>query len=130
MQGGLQTQLAQSMQGGSPMNIATPGSPTAMPGLQAPAPTPMPDRSPMSMMHKPALQQAVQQSQMPQQADMTIPGLQDQNPQQPGVQVPTSEAELIIKALDSRMKSISKIHEAVANNLYPAPPEPLQSDEA
>lgn len=112
-QGGLATQLAQSIQGGSPMNIATPGSPTAMPGLQAPSPTPMPDRSPATNFTPNQMQQPVPQGMpQPQQAQqpmITLP-VQDASPEQPGTQIPVSESELLIKALDSRLKSLSKIH--------------------
>ena len=63
---------------------------------------------------------------MPQQGQeqmVTLP-TEDRDQQSPGVQVPTSEAELIIKALDGRMKSLSKIHGMAAQAAFPQPQQP------
>lgn len=124
MQGGLATQLAQSMQSGqSPMNISTPGGPMQQQGLQAPSPTPMPDKSPMTMINPPQGMQVPTNPQSPAQAtgqDVTLP-IQDANPQQAGVQIPASESELILKALDHRLKTLSKIHSMAATSAFPQP---------
>lgn len=119
---GLQAQLAQGMASGSPMNIATPGSPTFQQGLTAPS-IPMPDKSPATNFtpHQmsPAMQAPMPQQGQPQQM-MTLP-IEDANAQAPGVQVPESEASLILKSLDHRLENISKVQEMVTAFHHPQP---------
>lgn len=122
----LMSQLSQSMQQGqSPMSVALPGSPTAMQGMSA-TPSPMPDKSPMSQIHPPQGMQVPVNPQAPAQAtgqDVTLP-VQDTDPNQPGVQIPASESELILKALDHRLKTLSKIHSMAATSAFPQPQQP------
>ncbi len=85
----------------------------------------MPDQSIASQFTPSQMQQQPPQG-MP-QADgqqMTTLPIQDGDQQAPGVQVPTSEASLIIEALDGRMKSLSKIHTMAAQAAFPQPQQP------
>lgn len=134
----LMTQLNNSMQsGGSPMDVQTPGSPMFDPSLQTPSPTPMPQGSPMSQIHvtHPDLHAVLQKqgispgggdpAMQPNAAgNVTLP-LQDQEPQSPGVQVPLSDAQLIIKAMTKHMDHKNKIEAKVLDAALPQP-EPSQ----
>lgn len=51
---------------------------------------------------------------------VTLP-VQDENPQQPGTQVSQSEAQLILKALSSRLGMIGKHESAIRDHIFPAP---------
>lgn len=127
------SQLNNSMQsGGSPMNVQTPGSPNYDPSLIAPSPTPTPQGSPMSQIHitHPDLH-AVLQKQGISPADpnaptpnaagnVTLP-IQDEEPQSPGVQVPLSDAQLIIKAMSKHMDHKNKIEAKVLDAAIPQP---------
>jgi hypothetical protein len=128
----LMTQLTNTMsQGQSPMNVQTPGSPMYQPSLITPAPAPTPDRSPEAAMHLGALHRYYEKNGMQKPSQLTSaptaqPGgsqvtlpVQDTNPQQPGVQIPVSEAELIVKALTKRLEHHSKAGEKVLNALMP-----------
>ena len=102
----------------------SPQSPNFQGPLQAPQNPPMPNKSPTSAMHlTDALKRrnidpgAIAQLTQSTQPQVTLP-IQDQNPQQPGVQVPQSEAELIIKALTDRMKTLGKHESAVRDHLF------------
>lgn len=123
MQPSLQTQLAQGMMGNSPMNIQSPSAPTYQPGLTTPLPPPMPDKSPASNFTPTQMQQQPPQG-MPQ--DMVTLPIQDGDQQTPGVQVPETEAELILKALTHRQKSISKVQEMAAAHMFPQPMQPQE----
>lgn len=125
----LMSQLSNSMaQGGSPMNVQTPGSPQFDPSLQMPSPTPMPDQSISSQFSPSQMQQQPPQGMGQQPQQMATLPIQDGDQQTPGVQVPASEAELIIKALGKRMQSLSKIHEMAAGTAFPQP-EPPQAQQ-
>lgn len=117
----LQTQLSQSMLSGSPMNTMTPSAPYYDPSLQSPQPVPTPDKSPATNF-TPTQMQPQNQAPLPQ--EMTTLPIQDGDQGQPGVQVPKSEAELIINALTHRQKSISKVQEMAAAHMYPQPAQP------
>ncbi len=131
----LMSQLTAGMaQGTSPMNTVTPGAPTYQPSLVPPQNTPMPDKSPTSAMHlhnafqrrglpiPPQLQtQATAQPSVSQGGSQVTLPVEDQNPQQAGVQVPVGEAELIIKALTSRLQMLGKHESAVRDHLFPKP---------
>lgn len=125
-------QVTSSMASGqSPLNQISSSSPASQPGLMPPPQTPMPGND-YSVIHKAAASRGMDlsghpqlqpgQSQQSQGQDVTLP-IQDNNPQQPGVQVPASEAELIIKALTGRMKTISgheeKIRDAALSMIQP-----------
>lgn len=115
-------------------------APTFQPGMSAPT-TPMPDKSPASLIHGSPFHRALQrrgidmptQAQMPATAqpnasgDVTLP-IQDANPSQPGVQVPPSEAELIIKALTSRLHMLGK-HESAVRDALLAPAQEQEASE-
>lgn len=103
--------LVRSMMNGSPSPLQqSPSSVGFDPNLQVPAYPQMPDKSPMTaipthQMEQPS-QQPTQQSQQP--GIVTIPGVQDAAPQQPGLQIPLSEAQLIVKTLGARLNHLSK----------------------
>lgn len=128
-------QLSQQMAQGVPtLDQNTAGSPNFDPSLQPPMPGAMPQGSPMTAMDS-ALHRAHQRRGMPipaqmsqasgQQGDVTLP-IEDNNPQQPGVQVSPTEAELILKAMDSRLKHHSKITEHLMKTFLPQPQETPQ----
>lgn len=130
----LMSQLSNTMATGqSPMNVQTPGSPMFDPGLISPNPSPMPNKSPMSMMHlqnhfkntgmplPPQLQQM--QGGQGQQPLVTLP-IEDQSQQQPGVQVPASEAELIIKAMTKHLDHKHKMEGKMLDAVLPQPQLP------
>jgi len=112
--------------GNSPLNQVSNSAPTFNAGLQAPTPVPTPNQSPMSAVPNASLQKSLQQRgvQMPQMqnqgvGEVTVPqgiGAQDTNKSQPGTQIPTTEAELIIKALASRLGLIGKKETASLQN--------------
>jgi hypothetical protein len=129
---GLLGQINQSMSQGIPeLGQVSSTSPNFDQQLQPNAPSPMPDKSPASMISP--LHSALQRRGMPippqlaQQnqgvGQVTVPngtpGVQDTNKQQPGVQIPASEAELIIKALTSRLGMLGKHESAVRDHLFP-----------
>lgn len=119
--------LSRSMMEGQPLPTS-PQSASFQPSLVVPQNPPMPNKSPITSMH---LQSAMARRAGQQQPDavpqnatpsaspnqITLPA-QDQNPQQPGVQVPLSEAELIIKALSDRLKHHTK---SEAHQTYASP---------
>ena len=129
---GLLGQLNQSMSQGTPaLGQVTGQSPNFQPQLQPPAPSPMPDKSPASMIPKTALHRAFERrgkqippqlqnlgvgSNMPPSAAPQATG-STQPPQ--GVNVPVSEAELIIKALTSRLKTVGEHESAIRDALLP-----------
>lgn len=123
---GAQGDLARSMTAGQPAPMQqSPLSSNFAPNLVVPPPPQLPNKSPMSAM-SPALQAAMQRGSQstqtppaPQQnsQQVTLP-VQDQNQQQPGIQVPISEAELIIKAMTERLKHTTKME---AHSSYAAP---------
>ncbi len=123
----LQAQMATGMlQGGSPLNVATQGSPTYDPSLQPTSPIPSPNQSIAGQFSPSQMQQSAQQQ--PQQGVqdpnlVTIP-TQDSDPQTPGTQVPFNEVEGIIGALNDRLKAISSIHKQQTEHLYPTPQQP------
>lgn len=121
----LQNALAQGMQSGSPMNAQTPSAPGFDPGTQPPAQPPMPNQSPMSQIRPMPGQVAGGQPQGQGQM-MTLP-VNDSDPNTPGVQIPASESELLIKALNDRLKSLSKIHTMAAQAAYPQPQQEAQA---
>lgn len=138
----LMSMLSSGMaQGNSPLNQVQQGSPNFDPSLQTPPNAPMPQKSPVSMMRlsNAANQRGVDLSQhpqmmgaqapapaaQPQQPQMTLP-VQDQNPEQSGTQVPLSEAELILKAMDSRLKHLSKHEQHLTEVLLPKAPSAPQ----
>ena len=114
--------------GNSPLNQVSNSAPTFNAGLQAPTPVPTPNQSPMSAVPNTSLQKSLQQRgvQLPQQPQMQNQGVgevtvpngmgQDTNKAQPGTQIPTTEAELIIKALASRLGLIGKKETASLQN--------------
>lgn len=109
--------LSQSMaQGLSAPMQTSPQSVSFQPGLQAPQNPPMPDKTPMAM--SPHLKAALARRGMPMPGALPAPvspqGMPQQGMQQP--QMPQSESDLIIKALDSRLKHITKkeAHESYA----------------
>ncbi len=135
----LGNQYAASVQGGgSPLNIMTPGSAGFQPQLQTPQAPNMPSKSPMSQINPPSpmLDQNGQPvghplinpppplPPHPVQNQVTLP-IQDSDPNQPGIQIPATESELILKALDHRLKALSKIHLSAAQAAY----EPGDGDE-
>lgn len=130
---GLLGQLNQSMQQGVPALGQVSGtSPNFDASLQPQPPTAMPQKSPATMMHLHGAAQrrgidpaSVQQLQPDASGNVTLP-VQDSNTQQPGVQVPVSEAELILKALSSRLGMIGKHESAVRDHLFPQPQESAQ----
>ncbi len=123
-------QLNRSMQADTPaLDQVTGTSPNFDPSLATPAPSAMPDKSPATMMHlHGALARrginptSIEQLNQPEQAGgqplVTLP-IQDQSPQQPGVQVPMSEADLIIKALSKRLDHRNKMEASVAKAMLP-----------
>lgn len=135
-------QISQSMASGqSPLNSISSSSPAFQPGLTPPS-VPMPDKSPASFIHRAAGRRGMDLSNHPQLqanfAQSPTPGapvnsdpssftnpqqatlpIQDQNPQQPGVQVPISEAELIVKALNKRLDHHTKMTEKLMNTMLP-----------
>lgn len=119
---GLIGQLNQSMSQGVPaLGQVSSTSPNFDPSLQAQPPMPNPTSSTGAGI-SPALQRAMakggqQQSQQPQQPQSVTLPVQDQNPQQPGVQVPATEAELLIKALSSRLGLIGKHESAIRDHM-------------
>lgn len=131
MQPSLMSQLTQSMaQGGSPMNVQTPGSPMYQPSLTPQTPSPMPDKSPTTAMHLGALHRYFEKNNIPKPSQLqsgniapagqvTLPPVQDVNPNQSGTQIPTSEAELIIKALSKRLEHHSKTAEKIVGSMLP-----------
>ncbi len=115
------------MQQGVPaLDQNTPTSPNFEPGMTTPS-IPMPDKSPATMMHlHSALQRrGINPASIAQlnnsNNSVTLPtqAIQDHNPQQPGVQIPASEAELIIKALSRRLEHRNKIEASVAKAIIP-----------
>ena len=128
-------QLQQSMSGGQPaLGQVSSQSPTFDPTTQTPPQTPMPQGSPLSRafsrrgMQMPQGQQAptAQPTQQPQPM-VTLPGVTDQS-KAPGVQVPVSEAEKLIGALEKlggtfskRLDVINGHEEAVRNAALPSP---------
>lgn len=126
-------QLNQSMQAGTPtLDQVSGSSPNFDPNLQPTSPAPMPQGSPATMMHlhgalsrrginPTSIQQlndAGQQGGSNGQPLVTLP-IQDQNQEQPGVQVPMSEADLIIKALSKRLDHRNKMEATVAKVMMP-----------
>lgn len=122
-------QLNSSMQAGTPeISQVSGGSPNFDPSLVAPQNTPMGDKSPASEIHETPLHRALKrrgisippqlQSQTAPTPGMTTLPIQDESAQ-PGVQVPTSEAELIIKALTKRMDHHSKVTEKLLDSFLP-----------
>lgn len=108
---------------GAALSQDSPASAGYDPSLTVPSYPPMPQGSPVADMHlkaamarragggQPAQPAPQSASQTPSQS-ITLP-VQDSNPQQPGVQVNPTEAELIIKAMTDRMKHLSKKDEHV-----------------
>lgn len=122
----LMARLTQGMQAGnSPMNTVTSGSPNFQPSLQSPTPSPMPNKTfhleaalkRRGMQLPPQLAQ--QGEPQAQGGQVTLPNVQDINPQQPGVQVPLSEVELIIKALSKHLDHKNKMEAKVLEAALP-----------
>lgn len=121
-------QMSASMGSGqSPLNSISSSSPAGDPTLQPPAASPMPQGSPASLI-KAAQGRGMDLSQHPQlQSQPQMPQQPMQTPQpSPGdgqVEMPVTEAELLIKALSGRLKTISgheeKLRDAAINVLTP-----------
>lgn len=119
---GAQGSLARSMMSGQPaIDQESPLSAGFDPSLVVPQRPPMPNGSPMSAM-SPALKALVNQSQAPmgqlqqpvsssQSNQVTLP-VEDASPNQPGVQVQSSEAMKIIGAMEHYLKHITKKEQA------------------
>ncbi len=126
-------QAAAAMNSGQPpLGQVSNQAPTFNSSLQVPPISPMPNKSPMSAIHKALLRRNINPSTIPQlgtqnvgvgsnmpPTEVTMPQVQDTNQSQPGVQIPVSEAELIIKALTSRLGLIGKHESAIRDHLLP-----------
>jgi len=139
---GLIGQLNQSMSQGQPaLSQVSSTSPNFDPSLAATPSTPTPDRSPMSFVHKDhlaAVHKAFQRRGLPVPSHLqggtqpdangmiTLPTMPDANAGQAGEQITPTEAQMIVKALDSRLKTLSKNESAIHSALFPpaAPQEP------
>ena len=134
---GILGQLEQSMSQGVPEpGQVDSASPNFAPSMQPPPVSPMPQKSPASMMHKTAIGRHFQKQGLPvppqveqmgqpithyaQPSNLDLPqhGMPGAMGGAIGASNPTpSEPELIIKALDSRMKHHSKITEKFVDTL-------------
>jgi hypothetical protein len=124
-------QLNQSMQAGTPaIDQVSGSSPNFDPNLQPMGPSPMPEKSVGTMMHLHGAlkRRGIDPASLPQLSQnasgmVTMPNAAegDHNPAQPGVQVPVTEAELIIKALTTRLGHHSKLEASIADALLPQP---------
>lgn len=120
-------QAARSMNipGNPAMNQVSATAPTAQPGMMPPAPTPMPDKSPASEIKKTPLHGAFERRGMPVPGQLqSPPSTPLADPSQQGANMPVSEAELILKALSSRLGMIGKHESAVRDHLFPPQPTP------
>lgn len=112
---GLLGQLNQSMSQGVPaLGQVSSTSPNADPSLQVQPPMAMPQKSPATMMHlhSAAARRGIDHTQIPQlnldaSGQVTLP-IQDANSQEAGVQIPVSEEELLIKAINTSNQALHK----------------------
>lgn len=130
-------QLNRSINAGAPvLDQVSSSSPNFDSMLQPPANTPMPNKSPVTPLERALHRRGMTNVQVPQQAsqqatqgqggpEITLP-VNDSNPNQPGVQVPASEAEKLIGALEKisgtfgkRLEMINKHEERVRDHVFP-----------
>lgn len=134
----LMSQLTNSMAtGGSPLNIQSPGSPMAQPGLSPPQPSPMPNKTfhleaalKRRGMTMPASIQGgapppPPMPQDPSQAQGQPPQVAQPAPAEPTA--PLSEVELIIKALSHHLDHKGKMEAKVLEAALPQDQTPLSS---